>query len=363
MIFYLSIGQLQKQISANYQATHICPNFGTIVTELYHKAEYITEKPEEPNIQKLMQLDDREFLAEIQKLYYAFSTEKLFKKEDYDLISDFYDMTTTSQFYRTEKIIFSSDCFVIYYVFKGKCEFTFLDETRVLEEGDFCIVAPYSKHALQLLTDKSCAFPIFIKEKTFETTFFSLLSDTDILSNFFRKILANPAEPNYLLVETSNSTEIRTLVKLLFLERFRMDSYVNRSDIHWMNLLFINVLRNYSAHSQFSYYNSGLDYTPIFRYIKSHYKTIDLVLLSRKFNYSVSYMSKIIKKVTGNSFVEIIRKLKMEEAATLLINTDDSIEKISEKVSYSSSDHFARTFRKYYGISPMKYRKQHKQFQ
>lgn len=363
MIFYLSIGQLQERISAYYQATHICPNFGAILAELYHEAEYITEKPESPDIQKLMQLNDQEFLEETQKLYYAFSSEKLLKNEDYDLIPDFCDMATISQFYRTEKTIFSCDCFEIYYVFQGKCEFTFLDETQILEEGDFCIIAPYSKHALQLLTDKSCVFPIFIKEKTFETTFFSLLSDTDILSSFFRKILANPAEPNYLLMKTTNSTEIRTLVKLLFLERFRMDSYVNRSDIYWLNLLFINILRNYSAYSQFSYYDSKLDYVPILLYIKSHYKTIDLEHLSRKFNYSVTYISKIIKKVTGNSFVEIIRKLKMEEAAALLMDTDDSIEKISEKTGYSSSDHFARTFRNYYGISPMKYRKQHKQFQ
>ena len=82
MIFYLSIGQLQERISAYYQATHICPNFGTILAELYHEAEYITEKPESPNIQKLMQLNDQEFLEETQKLYYAFSSEKLLKNED-----------------------------------------------------------------------------------------------------------------------------------------------------------------------------------------------------------------------------------------------------------------------------------------
>ena len=73
---------------------------------------------------------------------------------------------------------------------------------------------------------------------------------------------------------------------------------------------------------------------------------------TRSLSISVAYMSKIIKKITGENFTEIIRKLKMEEASDLLIQTDDPIEKISEQAGYNSSDHFARTFRKYYSISP-----------
>lgn len=66
--------------------------------------------------------------------------------------------------------------------------------------------------------------------------------------------------------------------------------------------------------------------------------------------------------MTGNNFTETLRKLRMEEASNLLMKSDDSIEKISEQIGYNSSDHFARTFRKYYGISPLKYRKKHQQY-
>ncbi|MBD5490306.1 MAG: helix-turn-helix transcriptional regulator [Lachnospiraceae bacterium] len=52
-------------------------------------------------------------------------------------------------------------------------------------------------------------------------------------------------------------------------------------------------------------------------------------------------MSKIIKNTTRNHFTEIIRQLKMEEAVHLLTQTDDSIEKISKHVGYSSSNNFA----------------------
>lgn len=362
MIFYISIGQLQENISCTYRTTHICPDFRTILKEIYQKKEFITEPPTPPAIQTFMQLNDSDFLDAVRQLYYAFSSEKLFANKDYDLVPEFDDMVTISQFYRTKNLLHSHDCFEIDYVFRGKCELTFLDEKRVLQKGDFCIISPYAKHTTRLLTEKSCVYPILVKEKTFDTVFFSSLSNMDILSNFFRQILTNPSEPNYLLFQTTNSSEIRTLVKLLFLERFRMDAYVNQCSIHWLNLLFVNVLRNYNTYSQFSYYDCGPDYTPILRYIKTHYKTVNLELLSKKFNYSVPYISKIIKKITGDSFSETLRKLKMEEAANLLIQSDDSIEKISEQAGYNSSDHFTRTFRKYYGISPLKYRKKHRQY-
>ncbi len=362
MLFYISIGQLQDEISNYYRTHHACSDFGMILADMYQRKEYTTEAPAPPDVQKFMQLDDSDFAEAARQLYYAFSSEKLLNDTDYDLVPEFDDMVTISQFWRTRNLIHTHDCFEIDYVFKGKCELTFLEEKRILQEGDFCIISPYAKHTTCLLTEKSCVYPILVKEKTFDTVFFSTLSDIDILSGFFRQILMNPSEPNYLLFQTTNSVEIRTLVKLLFLERFRMDAYINRCGIHWLNLLFVNVIRNYNTYSQFSYYEAGQNYAPILRYIKTHYKTIDLELLSRKFNYSFSYMSKVIKKMTGSNFTEMITKLKMEEASRLLTQTDDSIEKISELAGYNSSDHFTRIFRKYYGVSPLKYRKKYRQY-
>ena len=87
-------------------------------------------------------------------------------------------------------------------------------------------------------------FPILVKEQTFRDTFFSLLSGGDLFSNYFERILSNPAEPNYLLFKTNSSYEICDIMKRLFLEQFRYDKYVNRCSIYWLNLLFTNILRN-----------------------------------------------------------------------------------------------------------------------
>jgi len=47
----------------------------------------------------------------------------------------------------------------------------------------------------------------------------------------------------------------------------------------------------------------------------------------------------------------------MSDAIDYLKNTNMSIERISEIIGYNSSDHFSRTFKKYYNKSPQQYRK------
>ncbi|HOV41306.1 MAG TPA: helix-turn-helix transcriptional regulator, partial [Oscillospiraceae bacterium] len=69
------------------------------------------------------------------------------------------------------------------------------------------------------------------------------------------------------------------------------------------------------------------------------------------------YMSKLIKNNTGMNLTEILTSLKMENSKKLLSSTNMSIFQIAECNGYESPDHFSRTFKKTYGISPRQYRK------
>ena len=49
----------------------------------------------------------------------------------------------------------------------------------------------------------------------------------------------------------------------------------------------------------------------------------------------------------------------MVYAANLLRNSDNDILTISLKSGYTSMSHFVATFKKYYGLSPSRFRQQH----
>ena len=232
----------------------------------------------------------------------------------------------------------------------------FLDEERELKEGDLYIQSPFTKHDIVPATPESFIFTILVKEKSFNKTFLRLLKKNDIISLFFKNTFSTTNKPNYLIFRTNDSFETKDFAKRLFLETFRYDSFVIQNSINLLELLFSSVLRNNSAYAQFSSYSSGPDYAPILRYIQSHYQTISLPDLAKRFNYAIPYLSKIIKESTGKNFTQLVKELRMREAVAYLIETDYSIEKISYLIGYKNSDNFTRVFHKFYDISPSKYR-------
>ena len=356
MLFYITIGTIQDYIEKCHSEEKKRPLFPEIIKRIYQDKNYQTSRPNPPDFTEYLACGESDFARRIRNLSYAFQSEELFSDHEYDLVPEHEDITTVSEFWGTKEIFYESDCFEIYYVLSGRCKFQFLDETRILEQGNLCILAPHSRHNISLLSQTSFLVPILVKEQAFERAFFSLLSDKDILSRFFHSILQNPEKPNYLLFYASESLDIQRIVRLLFLERFHYDQYASRCGIYWLNLLFANVLRSYETYFQFSYYEKGPDHIPLLRYIQSHYRTVTMKELSQKFHYTIPYMSKTIHSLTGETFSGLVLRLRMNEAERLLRESSDTIETIAKKTGYNSADHFSRSFKKFFHQSPRSFR-------
>lgn len=83
--------------------------------------------------------------------------------------------------------------------------------------------------------------------------------------------------------------------------------------------------------------------------------------ISRAFNYEKSYFCRKFKKVTGVTATEYIRLSRLEEARNMLEKTTKSIMNIAISCGFHDSAYFINCFKKIYGISPLKYRKDIKQ--
>jgi AraC-like DNA-binding protein len=69
---------------------------------------------------------------------------------------------------------------------------------------------------------------------------------------------------------------------------------------------------------------------------------------------------RVFKDVTGSSPIEYRNSIRLAHARELLCDTDDTIEKISARVGYTSNTYFCNAFKLKFGISPSLYRKKHK---
>lgn len=96
----------------------------------------------------------------------------------------------------------------------------------------------------------------------------------------------------------------------------------------------------------------------IARYICENYeKEITLSDAAKMAYMDQTYFSKKFKHLTGFGFCEYLTEIRVNAAAKLLVYTDHSISKISEKCGFSSSNYFGDVFKRLKGVSPSEYRK------
>ena len=70
-------------------------------------------------------------------------------------------------------------------------------------------------------------------------------------------------------------------------------------------------------------------------------------------------MAHSFTKFTGMSPIQYLNQRRLETACQLLRDTDYSISDISSQTGFSSQSYFTQIFRKFYGITPVKYRQLH----
>lgn len=95
----------------------------------------------------------------------------------------------------------------------------------------------------------------------------------------------------------------------------------------------------------------------VINYIRINYSDPELSVnfLAQKFFLNKAYLCTVFKKETGKTLNDYIIETRMEAAKSLL-QGDIHIYEISDMVGISNSNYFARSFKKYTGMSPSEYR-------
>ena len=92
-------------------------------------------------------------------------------------------------------------------------------------------------------------------------------------------------------------------------------------------------------------------------YIEHNYfKNLSLSDLADKFGFNASYISRRFKQKYSLSIIDYLSKIRIQNACTLLKNTDLKILDIAVRVGYSDEKYFSRVFSKYMRMSPREYR-------
>jgi two-component system response regulator YesN len=95
------------------------------------------------------------------------------------------------------------------------------------------------------------------------------------------------------------------------------------------------------------------------KYLESYYYREDLSLseVAEQMNVNATYLSKLLKRDLGMSFIDCLTDIRIKKAIQYLNDPTSKMYEISRKVGYQSQHYFSHIFKKVMGVSPLEYRK------
>ena len=94
------------------------------------------------------------------------------------------------------------------------------------------------------------------------------------------------------------------------------------------------------------------------RYIEENCTKYDLSLdlVAREFHITATYLCRLIKQQTGESYKEYLTGLRVRAAKEMLREEEASVADVCQRTGYTNVSHFIKVFQKSEGITPARYR-------
>lgn len=249
----------------------------------------------------------------------------------------------------------------IMYVCQGTITHYIEEKKLVMKKGDILLLNPYVRHRVKRAEYEDIGINFIALPEFFDVPL-RMLKENNVLADFLVGTLRqNNPVPQYLLFQLGENSAIDNLM-----ENMTDSLFYDRQDEDTMNqftmgLVFLYLLRHIESLAQ----GSSQDYKEIviqatMRYIDVCYKTATLTKIAADFHQSLSILSKLIRQNTGYTFQELLQRKRFQKAVTFLTETELPVEEIAVAVGYENHSYFYRQFKSRYGMTPRKYRMEHK---
>jgi len=242
-------------------------------------------------------------------------------------------------------------------VYSGGAKHLTQDMEREILSGDFVSIKPGQAHGYKNIRDL-VLMNILIKPSFFSEDSYSLGSIPA-----FRTMFGQEQEEdsrNDPIIHFKLDHGVFSMVKSL-IENAREELSGRPEGYEAMVIsrimeLVVLLMRNYitrdSARSGFAH-----EASVVFDYVKQNYHhPLSMEDLTGLSGMSESHVLRLFKRYLGCPPFQYINKLRLDEAADVLIQTDKSITEIALDIGYNDSNYFSRLFRKHHGLSPREYR-------
>jgi YesN/AraC family two-component response regulator len=238
------------------------------------------------------------------------------------------------------------------YILSGSCSYLIDGKQYKFKKGDIIFCNPFIDHIKSLENGETMA-ELNIGVNNFKI---KELHKTHILEN------GESPEVNITKYRKDYQSHCLEIVNLQ--EDYEpgndliLKTMVMRLIIIYLKEVYLNDTQSDGTQLRFESYERKSIVSTLKSFINKNYmKNISLDKMSKKFYLSSVYISKVFKEETGESPINYLIKVRLANAVQLLDNEEISVKYVSQMVGYTDEYYFSKLFKKYYNLSPMKYRK------
>ncbi|MFC0560600.1 AraC family transcriptional regulator [Halalkalibacter alkalisediminis] len=247
------------------------------------------------------------------------------------------------------------------YVYSGSIAQIINNEEIILSQGEICILDTSVEHSLPAVGENDIIINILLRKNYFSSSLISRLANNRVMTNFLINAMYENKKQHYIHFKSGGNKKIHHFMVELMCEYY--DKSICSEEIIncYLVLTFSELLKVY----QTSMIGKSKDkekvvISTLLNYIEANFKTLTLQSMAEHFNYHPNYLSSLLKRKTSKTLKEIMNGERIREAATLLDNTDLTVERICNEVGYNNVSFFYKQFQKVYHTTPSKYRKSSK---
>lgn len=212
------------------------------------------------------------------------------------------------------------------------------DTTETIHPGDIWLLSTYASHQITLEEG---------------TKNINLAIDPSILHEKLQSKLSI-SSPLHCSLNEKDIQIFLEKTEVLFYEQEHQDPLSRVKSTAVINDLLVDIVRKSMPENTTSTNPMVLE---MIEYLQSNYRDcISLTELAKVFSLTPNYCGHIFKKHLGVSFNDYLNLLRLKSACKALLNTNLSIKKIASDSGFSSVEYFYATFKKFYGLTPAKYR-------
>ena len=246
----------------------------------------------------------------------------------------------------------------INYVYSGSCPQVIDGHPITLQKDQVLLIDTNCPHSIAPLGENDIMISIIPKTDFLREHMFNQFSNDSMLSRFFINAINEKTDhDHYLLFHSENDRRIPMFFNELFCECF--DPSINSTDII-MHLFYtimaelINVYEDDLTKGDSYSHNSVV--IPMLRYIERNFRTCTQESVADFFHISPNYVTRLLKKYTGMTYIQLIQAQKLQTAANLLKQTTLPVTEVAQRAGYENVTFFYKKFQEKYHCQPGEYR-------